>query len=274
MKILFVLLILVIGITVYLSAKKKRIPYIPAEAKFEGGGIMRGLTAPEAAAVVGKPIHKIIGLALMGLIRKGFVEIEPGSQLIITAAKHMRTREISMDIIRREELRRQSAQAVNQVLYPYEELFLEFFEQEAGKPVVDLDFSILVKPFVQIVAHRMGGYSIDETREYYNLIIARAPKETRAGGVLVADHDKVFATNLLWILLHEERKDIVGDYKPDWVNQALIGETSLFMDWVEGIEEILKNSIGEKSLEVKLGKEIDEVSARIISEIAKATYTA
>ncbi|MFN2222202.1 MAG: hypothetical protein ACK2UH_06600, partial [Candidatus Promineifilaceae bacterium] len=52
-----------------LAGAKKR--YLPAIAQVEGGGIKRGLTAPEAAIILELPLNKVLMLIIFGLLEKG-----------------------------------------------------------------------------------------------------------------------------------------------------------------------------------------------------------
>ena len=264
--------VMLIGMSAqYFRSRKKQV-YLPAVARFEGGGIKRGLTPPEAAALLGKPIQTILGLVIVGLLRKGFLHPQSGEDFVFQVAPEMRSRERSMNPGKREELRRAGAQEMGQVLYPNEELFLELFEQEGSRRIDQMDFSILLKPFIHSIAGRVAGYAMEETRAYYRLIIQRASKEARADGVLVADHQKVFERNISWILLHDDRSMHLGGdggaFSPNW----FFGETGSFLSWVETLEEFLRLLQEDQALRIKLGNEIDEVSAVLMADIAQATY--
>ena len=54
-----------------LSRRKQR--YLPAIAQVEGGGIKRGLTAPEAAVILELPLNKVLTLIIFGLLEKGAI---------------------------------------------------------------------------------------------------------------------------------------------------------------------------------------------------------
>ena len=69
--------------------------------------------------------------------------------------------------------RRKAAQKLDIVLHPYEELFIELIEQSVGKPISKLDFGILVKPLIEEISYRIGGYNLEQSREYYRQVIER-----------------------------------------------------------------------------------------------------
>ena len=52
------------------SLKKKRKDYLPAIANVEGGGIKRGLMAPEAAVLLEMPLNKVLDTGHLWIIGK------------------------------------------------------------------------------------------------------------------------------------------------------------------------------------------------------------
>ena len=86
--------VMLIGMSAqYFRSRKKQV-YLPAVARFEGGGIKRGLTPPEAAALLGKPIQTILGLVIVGLLRKGFLHPQSGEDFVFQVAPEMRSRAV------------------------------------------------------------------------------------------------------------------------------------------------------------------------------------
>ncbi len=276
----FFLLLALIVWNERLQAARRR-NYLSAQARFEGGGIKRGFTPPEAAVLLGKPFNITLTLLLFGMLRKGFLRQVGDAPLHVEIVPEMRTRERSLNPQKRADLRRQGAQELNMVLHPFEEPFLELLETESGKPLREVDFGITVKPFVEDVARRLGGFDLGETQEYYRLIIQRAPKEARSDGVLVKDRQKVFDRNFEWILLQEGFAAILDgadfSYAPKWLRNeqgeaSQLAGTKTFAEWAAGVMEEMKYAISPEDLEVKLGKSLDGVSATLMSEIARATY--
>jgi hypothetical protein len=261
--------------------RKTKRNYEHAVARVEGGGIKRGLTPPEAAVLLGAPFNVILTLVVFGLLRKGILQHISDYPFVVSLADGFRTREKSLNAEQRADLRREAAQSTNITLYPYEGIFIELFDQNDQLRVHDIDFSILVKPFIQLIAERIAGYDLDESREYYRLIIKRAPKEARTEGVLVAEKDKVFDRNILWILLHKDFSEILDagskPYFPVWLrserdNRVLIGKERTFASWAAGIMEEMKATVPESALKIKLGREIDDVTAHLMAEISRATF--
>ena len=275
----FAILALFAALTPRFSAPKR--DYEHAVSRVEGGGVKRGLTPPEAAVLIGTPFNTILTLVVFGLLRKGILQHESITPFVVSMADGFRTREKSLNPERRANLRRKAAESKNLILYDYEEIFIELLEQNHQIRVHEVDYSILTKPFVQFIAERIAGYDLEETREYYRLIVKRAPKEARADGVLVAEKEKIFDHNLLWILLNADFQEILDSgsqpYLPVWVRSEqgiLVSFTKgkTFATWTVDVMEEMKASVPESALKIKLGKEIDNITAKLMDEISRATF--
>ena len=255
--------------------------YEHAVARVEAGGVKRGLIAPEAAVLLGYPFNTILAMVIFGLLRKGMLRQVSHSPLIVSVAVKFQTKGKSLNAERRAELRKKAAQGVPTVIYPYEEIFVELLEQNDGIPVSNIDFSIFVSPFLRLVTERIAGYDPEETREYYRLIIERGPKEARVDGALVLDREKVFDRNLLWLMLHKDFQVIMTSeeffYIPIWQRsdpqlQGWVDKDITFASWALMVIHELKAAIPESALEIKLGKEIDSVTAQLLADISRATF--
>ena len=100
-------------------------PYETATASFEGGGIKHGLTPPEAAVLLKKPFNVILTSVIVGLLEKSFIVLDHISPVKLAVSSKMRTRNFSMNSVKRARRRRHVAQELGQVLFPFEELFIE-----------------------------------------------------------------------------------------------------------------------------------------------------
>lgn len=265
--------VLVLGLIGYESIRgKSKQTYVGAQAVFEGGGIKRGLTPPEAALLLGKPVQESVALMLVSLLKKGFAEINVSDSIRISVVETFLTRDITLNPEKRSVIRKQKAQALNQVVYPYEEPLLELLEQETGKSISEIDFSILVKPFVEDLAFRVGGFDFEQTRKYYELIVRRAPKEARMEGKLITDYKKVYEKNVGWILLADDYGAIFGEtnrvYQPPWLPK----QVGVISDWYPKLLGELGDSNYIDSIGLKLGKEIDPEVAKLLSSAAQITY--
>lgn len=254
----------------------RRRDYTPARARFEGGGIKRGLTAAEAGVLLGRPLHLILAVALMEMLQKGLLVQLVDSPFEAGVAGELQTRQQSLNIERRAVLRRAGAQKIGATLHPFEEPLLELLEQEAGKPVSALDFGLAVPALVRHVAGRVAGYGLEETRDYYQRIVQRAPVEARTEGVLMKDRQKVFDRNLGWILLNPKCVEILdgGDesYLPGWLRERNSVNGTSFAKWFIGVVDILQGVYTADDLNLKLGDAVDSVSAELMNNIAQATY--
>ena len=63
--------LLVVLYLVERGRRGRKLPYLPPIAQVEGGGIKRGRTAPEAAALLEMPLNKVLTLLIFGLLKKG-----------------------------------------------------------------------------------------------------------------------------------------------------------------------------------------------------------
>lgn len=251
--------------------------YQAAIARIEGGGIKRGLTPPEAAVVLGRPLNVTLTLVLFEMLRKGFVLQVRDWPLTVGVAEAFRTHGKGLSAQARGERRRKAAQAIPATLHVYEEAFLEILEANPDAPVHEIDYGIAVQPLVRYVAGRVGGFGLEETRGYYRLIIERAPKEARSDGVLTFERQKVFDRNFGWVLLGEDYAAVLDAkdyaYLPVWLRgrKKALGGTS-FAQWVGRVFQAMEGAVREEEVKLSLERETDLVSATLMNEIARATF--
>jgi hypothetical protein len=202
----------VFGLLYWPTRRKKRVGYLPPIAHVEGGGIKRGLTAPEAAALLERPPGQLISLVIFGLLKKGILRVLVDDPLTVEVDEAFRGP-------RRERLSAASRRSV--VLHRYEHRFLE--ELTAGKGVVSLiDFHAALEGLVEHAAGRLAGFDLDETRAYYRQIVERAWKEAEGIGE-VEQRDRVVDQRLEWLLLDTSYQDRFSRwdrsgyrYRPVW----------------------------------------------------------
>lgn len=253
--------------------------YQPAVARIEGGGVKRGLTPPEAAVLLGRPINITLTLVLFELLRKGILHQTAGAPFTVEVDEAFRTHGKGLTAQARGEQRRLAAQAIHAALHTFEEPFLEIIESSPEVPVSQLDLGVAVQPLVRYVAGRSGGYSLAETRRYYDLIIDRAPKEARSDGKLTFDRERIFNRNLGWILLLEDAAFVsVLDqpdysYVPVWLRKQPVdlgGRT--FARWVQAVFAELAGVVAEDDIELQLGADADAVTATLLNDIRRTTF--
>ncbi|MQC26880.1 MAG: hypothetical protein DWG76_05470 [Chloroflexi bacterium] len=252
-------------------------PYQSALARIEGGGIKRGLTPPEAAVLLGKPLNLTLTLVLFEMLRKGFLTQVADWPLTLEVAPTFRTHGSGLTTQQRGDLRRKAAQAIMATLHLYEEAFLEILESLSVVAAPQVDYSIAIQPLVRFVAGRVGGHDLEETRDYYRLIIDRAPKEARSDGVLTHDRQKVFDRNFGWVLLGENFGSVLDapdySYTPVWLRAAKFGlNGKSFAAWAADIINSMQGVVAEDEVNLSLQRETDQISATLMNEIARATF--
>lgn len=195
-----------------LRHKRDKPGYLPAMASVEGGGIKRGLTAPQAGVLLEMPMGKILALVIFGLIKKGVVEqtaLNPLSVRVLQAFATARGNRL------------QVAGDKGIVLHDYEQAFIDRLLVHDG-PVKNCDMSEAFGGLVKSVVSRMAGFDLSDTQAYYRAIIERAWKEAEAVGE-IAQRDEVVDRNFEWILLDEHWIDVFDRwarsgraYRPWW----------------------------------------------------------
>jgi len=272
-------LVLLAGLIIWneVGVRRKTKPYEAALATIEGGGIKRGLSPPEAAVVLGKPLNITLSLVLFEMLRKGFIHQRHNFPLTVEVEKSFRTHGSGLPVQERGDKRRLAAQAIPATLLKFEEAFLEIFEANPGKPASDIDYGIAIQPLVRYVASRVGGFDLEETREYYRLIVDRAPKEARTDGALTFERQKVFDRNFGWILLGEEHGSVLDQddysYIPIWMRDAeILKAKESFATWAEKVISSMEGVVDEEEVNLGLSREMDLVTATLMNEIARATF--
>lgn len=199
-----------------LKRKRTGSTYLPAMATVEGGGIKRGLTAPQAAVLLEMPMGKVLSLVIFGLIKKGVLEKTADNPLQVNVVDLYRQP-------RRERL--EAAGAKGLVVHDYEHAFIDRLTAHRG-PVQNCDLSLAIGGLVKTVATRMAGFDLSETQAYYRAIIQRAWKEAESIGE-VGQRDQAVDRNFEWILMDEHWVDIFDawarsgrPYRPWWERRS------------------------------------------------------
>jgi hypothetical protein len=198
---------------------RRRSRYLPAVAQVEGGGIKRGLTAPEAAVLLEMPLNKVLTLVIFGLLKKGVLQQVQASPLIVEVGGGFE----DGDPAKRSKSRPEVAQEKGIVLHPYEGPFIDALEGRPGIPVHKIDFGQPMKELVEHTAARIKGFDLSDTQDYYRSIIRRALKQAQAIGD-IPEREKVLDRDMEWILLDDgyptvfERRGY--SYIPIWLRPA------------------------------------------------------
>ncbi len=197
-------------------AKKKR-SYLPPIQSVAGGEIKRGLTAPEAAVILERPLGEVLTLVIFGMLKKGLVEMVREEPLTVAVPEHYQTT---------RGARRMVASKLGTVVRGYEQPFLDAIMAEPGKPVPELDLSKEMRNLVKKTAERMAGFDLERTREYYNSIVYEAWEEARLIGD-VEKRDEYVNENIGWLMLdpgyphHFRTWHSSGyNYNPGWARSS------------------------------------------------------
>lgn len=261
--------------------------YQAAQAIVEGGGIKRGLTPPEAAVLLEMPLNRILSIVLVGLLKKGVVELALEYPLSLSVVANYRTREAVQDIQGRSAYRRAVAQKLNVIIHPFEEPFLELLEENNSKPLSTINFTAPLRALLRHTARRVGGYDLVETREYYRKHLGRArhdvalaSKELRdhlstSRGIPAAERSATNAHRLLehhleWVVLDETLIAYYQNFQPRWLPWSAEG----FPGWANRLEEALAQTIPDGALIVDEGDTRLALRGRdpVSAEFFKAVY--
>jgi hypothetical protein len=196
------------ALMVGLRRRRTRRAYLPPIASVEGGGIKRGLTAPEAAMLLELPAGRVIALVLVGLLKKRVIQLQRDAPLQVAIAH-------AFDVPKRARIAEASRR--NVVLRSYEHAFLACLGP--GR-LEDIDFAPALYELGRHTAQRLVGFDVEASRDYYQRIVERAWKEVGA----LADLDKRAALaekKLDWLLIRDDHQVVVprllgADYRPPW----------------------------------------------------------
>jgi hypothetical protein len=188
----------------------------------------------------------------------------------------MRTRTHSLNTEVRAALRRQGAQELKQVLFQFEDPFLELLEQEDGKGISEIDFSVTVKPFFQSVSERVGGYDLNETRDYYIKVIRKYSDGGNSASFSGTHDHREIEWKLLRVYLDDEYSLDRNKY-PNWIFDTKVSSgknqtKKVLSDWVFNLEEAIKSGMSQEDIKINLSKMVNEYSSEFLKEITHVTY--
>jgi hypothetical protein len=206
------------------ALNKKKGKYLPPLVHVEGGGIKRGLTAAEAAALLELPLNKVLTLILFGMLKKGILRQVQADPLQVEVTDPFKVEDSFASKKDEHRKRREAAQEMGVVLHKYEQDFLDVLEREEGERIEKTDFSGPMKGFLKHVAVRVKGFNLDETREYYRRIVTRAVTEAKSLGE-IPELEQALDRNLEWILMSDDYPTVFAPrptytYFPHWVRTS------------------------------------------------------
>jgi hypothetical protein len=162
-----------------LSARRRKLQYLPPKITIEGHGIKRGLTAVEAAILMEQPLDKVMTMILFGAVKKN-----------------------SAEVLDRDPLTLKVTSPLPDGLYEYEVNFLNAFKDGDKKTRRNLLQGMTVS-LVKSVSEKMKGFSRRETIDYYKSIIEKAWAQVAAADTPEVQ-SKMFEESLEWTMLDRD----------------------------------------------------------------------
>ena len=208
------------------TLKKKKNTYLPAIAQVEGGGIKRGLTAPEAAVLLELPLNKILLLITFGLLDKRVITLENDSPLTVKVAEAYVVK--GKTAAKKRAARREVAKTEGIVLRDYEHGILNVLQAGKGKPVHKQDFGEPIRALIKSVAGKMKGFDLSDTQDYYKKIISRAMAEAKRMGD-VPEFEKFLDKTWPWVMMDDDYAPVFQRpgymYYPVWARPYAASRT-------------------------------------------------
>ncbi len=232
-----------------LGLARRQQTYAPAVAVVESGGVKRGLTAPEAAVLMERPIATVVASVLLSLLHKGVLEVAENEPLILQLAEPFRKDMAALEPSARAAARRRTAQEKNVLLHPYEEPFLAVLESSPGIPIRDLNTAAAVRALLRHTARRVRGHSVHETRSYYNKHLGRARHDIELAGH-AGPAARAYDRNFDWLLLDSQYAALYDGYMERWLAARGLASRAP-RDWMEKLCAAASQAVPEGALTVR-----------------------
>ena len=176
--------------------------YLPPIAQVEGGGIKRGLTAPEAAVILELPLNKILALVIFGMLEKGLIRQVDDDPLKVEVVEDFRVADKPhLDTPKaRRRYRTDVAQRLGTVVHKYEDGFLDVIEASPDKAVKDLKVVTAMDGLVKGASAKMQGFDLSDTQDYYKRVIERAMEQAAALGE-IEQREQYLDKYMPWVMM-------------------------------------------------------------------------
>ncbi len=161
------------------GSQRRKLQYMPPRIAIEGHGIKRGLTAVEAAVLMGEPLDKVMTMILFGTIKKNAAEVTS-----------------------RDPLQVKVVSPQPEGLNEYEVNFLTAFRESDTQRRRNLLQDMMVK-LVKSVSEKMKGFSRNETVDYYKSIMEQAWKQVEQANTPDVK-GQLYDQNLEWTMLDRD----------------------------------------------------------------------
>lgn len=282
--------------------RRRKLPYMPPIAQVEGGGIKRGLTAPEAAALLEMPLNKVLTLIVFGMLKKGALRQTGEDPFQVEVVEAFRTTLDKQPD--RLQARRKAAQAAGVALHTYEQRFLDAIDAKPGTALHEIEFGEAMDWFLANVAKRMKGFDLSDTVDYYRAIVSRAVEQAKAIPEIPA-REAALDRDMEWILLDDDFPQVFNTpghtYRPTWARDAGGGDlpalpslpsgggsgsftpsfsavSAGFAGWTENTMGALAAAISPSSLPSMAGKTgfvnlsgVDKATANVFEALASSS---
>ena len=199
--------------------------YLPPIAQVEGGGIKRGLTAPESAVILELPLNKILALVIFGMLEKGLIRQVSEDPLKVEVVEDFRVADkphLDTPKTRRQH-RTYVAQRLGTVVHKYEDAFLDLIEGSPDKPVKELKVVTAMDGLVKSAADKMQGFDLSDTQDYYRRVIERAMQQATALGE-IEQREQYLDKYLPWVMMDKGYGTVLNvgpyNYWPRWVRST------------------------------------------------------
>jgi hypothetical protein len=199
--------------------------YLPAIAQVEGGGIKRGLTAPEAAIILELPLTKVLLLVVFGMLEKGLIRQTKEDPLTVEVVEEFRIKDKShlKEAKDKKRFRNRMAQQKGTVIHKYEHAFLDRFENNPDTPLKSMKIVAPMQALANQAAAKMKGFDLSDTQDYYKRVIERAMEQAGALGD-IEQREEYLDQYLPWVMMNKSYRPVltVGRYNywPRWARQT------------------------------------------------------
>ncbi len=160
------------------SDRKRKLQYIKPVISIEGHGIKRGLTAVEAAILLGQPLDKVMTMILFSTIKKN-----------------------ALQVISKDPLKVQVMDPPPADLRDYEKDFAAAMQKD--DPERKGELRAMTVSLVNSVTEKMKGFSRKETLDYYKAINEKAWQEINQAGTPEVK-SQLYEDNLDWTMLDND----------------------------------------------------------------------
>jgi hypothetical protein len=169
-------LFIIVGLT---SVNRRKLDYLPPKISIEGHGIKRGLTAVEAAILLETDLDRVLTMMLFSTIKKNAIKV-----------------------VEEEPLKIEKLTPEVEGLRPYETEFIKAMV-ETDKKVRSKGLQDVAISLVQSVQKKMKGFSLKETKTYYQSIVKQAWNQVETAETPEVRSEK-FAESIEWSMLDRD----------------------------------------------------------------------